>query len=100
MNTARSGGEQWQWRMLSPVSEGRAWPAVLQLGPQDTQNRTQRILVAGGERTTAEILRVDCSDTSDRGQWTQIAPLSRELSATCLVALDDRVLSLCKLMRV
>ncbi len=100
VNTACSGGEQWQWRTLSPMSEGRAWPAVLQLGQQDAQNRSQRILVAGGDRTTAEILRVDCSDASDRGQWTQITPLSRELSTTCLVALGDRVLALCKLMRV
>ncbi len=100
VNTARSGAEQWKWRALSPMSEGRAWPAVLQLGPQDARNRSQRILVAGGDRTTAEILRVDCSDASDRGQWTQIAPLSRELSTTCLVSLSDRVLALCKLMRV
>ncbi len=98
VNTARSGGEQWQWRTLSPMSEGRAFSAVLQLGHQEGQNRTQRVLVAGGDRTTAEILTVDCSDPSDRGQWTPIAPLSRELSATCLAALGDRVLAVCKLM--
>ncbi len=98
VNTTRSGGEQWHWRAISPMSDGRAFSAVLQLGHQEGRSRTQRVLVAGGDRTTAEILTVDCSDASDRGQWTPIAPMSRELSTTCLAALGDRAFALGKSM--
>ncbi len=79
--------------MLTHMSEGRCRPGVLQLGPPGGNDRIQRVLVAGGWSNTAEILRIDCSDASDRGEWTQIGHLTRELETTFLVALSSRVLA-------
>ncbi len=42
----------------------------------------QRVLVAGGVNSTAEILLLSCSDPSDCGQWTLIAPLSKDFFIT------------------
>ncbi len=93
INTTRSGGEPWRWRTLTHMSEGRCRPGVLQLGPPGGNDRIQRVLVAGGWRNTAEILRIDCTDASDRGEWTRIGPLTRELEITFLVALSSPVLT-------
>ncbi len=90
VNTPNSGGEPWRWRALSPMTEGRCWPGVLQLDSPGSDDRIQRVLVAGGQQNNAEILEVDCIDVSDGGQWTQIEPLSRKLGLTILVALGDR----------
>ncbi len=80
------------------MSEGRGSPGVLQLDRLEGDLCIQRVLVAGGGRNTAEILRINCSDASDRGQWTQIGPLSRTLPTTFLVALHGRVLAFGKLI--
>ncbi len=93
IHTNRSGGEPWRWRTLSPMSEGRCRPGVLQLGPPGGNDRIQRVLVAGGWSNTAEILRIDCTDASDRGEWTRIAPLTRELEITFLVTLSNSLLA-------
>ncbi len=90
--------EPWQWRALSPMCDGRGSPGMLQMGPPGESPRIQRVLVAGGWRDTAEILKVDCTDASDRGQWTRIGRLSRTLKATTLIALNDRVLVFGELM--
>ncbi len=73
--------------------EGRCRPGVLQLGLPGGIDRIQRVLVAGGWSNTAEILRIDCTGASDRGEWTRIGPLTRELEITYLVALSSRVLA-------
>ncbi len=93
VHTTRSAGEPWRWRKLTHMSEGRCRPGVLQLGPPGGNDRIQRVLVAGGWRNTAEILRIDCTDASDRGEWTRIGPLTRELETAFLVALSSRVLA-------
>ncbi len=80
------------------MSEGRGSPGVLQLDRPEDDLCIQRVLVAGGGRKSAEILRINCSDASDRGQWTQIGPLSSELATTFLVALNGRVLAFGKLI--
>ncbi len=80
------------------MSEGRGSPGVLQLDRPEDDLCIQRVLVAGGGRNSAEILRINCSDASDRGQWTQIGPLSSELATTFLVALNGRVLAFGKLI--
>ncbi len=94
-----SRGETWGWRALSPMSEGRGSPGVLQIGPPGGNDRIQRVLVAGGWRNTAEVLRIDCCDASDCGQWTQIGPLTHELERAFLVILGDRILVFGELMR-
>ncbi len=98
VQTSRRWIKPWRWRALSPMSEGRCWAGVLQLGSPGSDDRTQRVLVAGGGRNTAEILRVDCCDASDLGQWTRIGLLSRPLSVTFLVSQNDRVLAFGELM--
>ncbi len=45
VNTSHSGGQPWRRRTLSPMSQGRCWPGVLQLGPLEDSARTQRVLV-------------------------------------------------------
>ncbi len=80
------------------MSEGRGSPGVLQLDRPEDDLCIQRVLVAGGGRNSAEILRIDCSDASDRGQWTQIGALNRTLPTTFLVALHGRVLAFGKLI--
>ncbi len=92
VNTPYSGGQPWRWQTLTPMSDGRCGPGVLQLGPPEGSTRIQRVLVAGGYRDTAEILKVDCTGASDRGQWTQIEPLTRPFEGTLLVAMSARVL--------
>ncbi len=100
VNTPHSGSQPWRWRTLTPMSEGRCQPGVLQLDRPEDDLCIQRVLVAGGGRETAEILRVDCTDASDRGQWTQVGHLTRKLYVTFLVALGDHVLAFGKLMCV
>ncbi len=73
-----------------------AWGAPI--GSPDDSARTQRVLVAGGGRNTAEILRVDCCDASDLGQWTRSGLLSRPLLVIFLVSQNDRVLAFGELM--
>ncbi len=77
------GGGAWQWRKLSNMHEGhehRPGMLLLQAGGD-----RQRVLVAGGQSSTAEILQLSCSDPSGCGQWTLIAPLSEEFYDTLLV---------------
>ncbi len=100
VNTPHSGGQPWRWQTLTPMSDGRCDAGVLQMGPPQGGTRIQRVLVAGGGRETAEILRIDCPDASDHGQWTQIGHLTHKLYATFLVALGDHVLAFGKLMCV
>ncbi len=54
----------------------------------------QRVLVAGGIESTAEILQLSCSDPSDCGQWTLIAPLSTEFDSTFLVPCSNRIFAI------
>ncbi len=54
----------------------------------------QRVLVAGGGSSTAEILQLSCSDPSDCGQWTRIAPLSDEFYDTLLVEFSNRIFAI------
>ncbi len=98
LHTREGSRKSWSWRTLSPMSEGRGSPGVLQLDRLEGDLCTQRVLVAGRGRNSAEILRIDCSDSSDRGQWTQIGLLSRTLPTTFLAALHGRVLAFGKLI--
>ncbi len=70
---ASQAGQPWRWRQLSPMHETCERPGMLLLSGNE---EIQRILVAGGSNQTAELLTIACRNTSDRGQWTSIAPLS------------------------
>ncbi len=50
--------------------------------------------MAGGESRTAEILQLSCSDPSDSGQWTLIAPLSSLYFDTFLVEWRDHIFAI------
>ncbi len=54
----------------------------------------QRVLVAGGVSRTAEILHLSSSDPYDLGQWTRIAPLSKEFNYTSLVGGSNRIFAI------
>ncbi len=54
----------------------------------------QRVLVAGGVSSTAEILQLSCSDPSDCGQWTLIAPLSKDFLSPSLVEWSNRIFAI------
>ncbi len=83
-------GDAWQWRRLSNMHEGRnRRPGMLLL--RQAGGYQQRVLVVGEGSSTAEILQLSCSDHSDRGQWTLIAPLTMRFSSTSLVEWSDRI---------
>ncbi len=90
---ASAGGEgAWRWRKLNKMHEGRdERPGMLLL---QAGGDRQRVLVAGGESRTAEILHLSCSDPSDCGQWTLIAPLSKYFSFTFLVEWSNRIFAI------
>ncbi len=83
-------GQSWRWRTLSPMHERRFKPGMLLLTDDE---QIQRILVAGGRESTAELLTIACTNTSDRGQWTLIAPLSKLFNETSLVCFNGRILA-------
>ncbi len=86
------GGAVWRWRRLNPMHEARRRrPGMLLLLSGGDR---QRVLVAGGGSGTAEILQLSCSDPSDTGQWTRIAPLSTQFYPTCLVEFNNRVFAI------
>ncbi len=87
------GGDAWQWRKLKKMNEGhRDRPGMLLL---QAGGERQRVLVAGGGRSsTAEILQLSCSDFSDCGQWTLIAPLSTLFFETSLVECRNRIFAI------
>ncbi len=91
--SAGGGGEgAWRWRELNKMNELRSdRPGTLLL--QAGCGR-QRVLVAGGSSRTAEILQLSCSDPSDRGQWTLIAPLSGGFYETLLVEFSNRIFAI------
>ncbi len=90
---ASGGGEgAWRWRKLNEMNEGRIdRPGMLLLHAGGDR---QRVLVAGGGSGTADILQLSCSDPSDRGQWTRIAPLSEEFFETLLVEFSSRIFAI------
>ncbi len=87
------GGEgAWQWRKLKEMNDDhRDRPGMLLL---QAGGDRQRVLVAGGGSRTAEILQLSCSDSSDYGQWTLIAPLSDEFFDTLLVEFSNRIFAI------
>ncbi len=88
----RGGGDAWQWRKLNEMHEGRIdRPGMLLL---QAGGDRQRVLVAGGYSRTAEILQLSCSDPSDCGQWTLIAPLSKYFSFPFLVEWSNRIFAI------
>ncbi len=46
--------------------------------PLSNTGESKQILVVGGWENTTEILTLSCTNTTDRGQWTQNAPLSEK----------------------
>ncbi len=90
---APGGGEgAWRWRKLNEMHEGRIdRPGMLLL---QAGGDRQRVLVAGGRSSTAEILQLSCSDPSDCGQWTLIAPLSVEFYETLLFEWSNRIFAI------
>ncbi len=90
--TSGGGGGAWRWRKLNKMHEDRkCWPGMLLLSSGGDR---QRVLVAGGASSTAEILQLSCSDPSDCGQWTRIAPLSTPLIPTFLVQCSNRIFAI------
>ncbi len=90
---ASGGGEgAWRWRKLNEMHEGRDGRPGMLLLPSGGDR--QRVLVAGGESRTAESLQLSCSDPSDCGQWTLIAPLSDECYDTLLVEWNNRIFAI------
>ncbi len=89
---ASKAGQPWRWRQLSPMHATPEKPGMLLLNDDE---EIQRILVAGGWRSTAELLTIVCTDTSDRCQWTLIAPLSQRMNETNLVWFNGCIFALC-----
>ncbi len=86
----RQTDQPWRWRTLSLMHEWRTKPGMRLLpGCEDTQ----RILLAGGDRKTAELLTISCTDAKDQGQWTLIAPLSKRFYKPSLLFFNGRVLA-------
>ncbi len=86
---ASGGGGAWRWRKLNKMHEARyCRPGMLVL---QAGGDRQRVLVAGGESRTAEILQLSCSDPTDCGQWTLIANLSTGSNSTSLVQCSNRI---------
>ncbi len=83
-------GQPWHWRTLLPMHESRFKPGMILL---TDDGQIQRILVACGCRNTTEMLTIACTNTSDRGQWTLIAPLSKCFYETSLVWFNSRILA-------
>ncbi len=90
---ASGGGDgAWRWRKLKKMNEGRIdRPGMLLL---QAGGDRQRVLVTGGRGRTAEILQLSCSDPSDCGQWTLIAPLSEYFSFTFLAKFGNRIFAI------
>ncbi len=78
---------QWRWQQLTPMHESRSRrPGMLLLG-------RDRVLVAGGESRSAEILQLPLND-NDSGVWTRIRmPLTKNFFITFLVNFNDRTLA-------
>ncbi len=72
------------------MHERRFKPGMILLTDDE---QIQRILVAGGRRNTTEMLKIACTNTSDRGQCTLIAPLSKLFNETFLVCFNGRILA-------
>ncbi len=86
------GGDTWRWRKLNEMHEGREHrPGMLLLQARGDRHR---VLVAGGASKTAEILQLSCSDPSDCGQWTRIAPLSTPFLPTSLVEWREHIFAI------
>ncbi len=86
------GGDAWRWRKLSNMHEDRSdRPGMLLL---QAGGDRQRVLVAGGIESTAEILQLSCSDPSDCGQWTRIAPLPYTFIVISLVECSNRIFAI------
>ncbi len=86
------GSDTWRWRTIAPMNNARSQPGRLRLdylGDADIQ----KVLVAGGNNDTAEILTISCSDEADMGQWTLIEPLTRQFNLTFLSATSGRILA-------
>ncbi len=83
------GGDAWRWRKLNQMLKDREIrPGMVLLSGGDRQ----RVLVAGGwGSSTAEIFKLSCSDPSDRGQWTLIAPPLMECYPKSLFVWSDRI---------
>ncbi len=84
-------GQPWRWRTLTPMHECRAKAGMLLLSGNE---ELQRILVVGGFKETTEILTISCTNTKDRGQWTQLAPSSKKFFETSLVFFNGRILAI------
>ncbi len=81
------GGDPWRWQQLSPMRNGRPYrPGILMLG-------RERVLVADGGSTNAEILQLP-HDDNDRGVWTLLTqPLSQPFSRSFLVNFYNRIVA-------
>ncbi len=87
-------GQPWRWRRLTPMLESRLKPGVLLLLPLSGNEENHRVLVAGGGRNTAELLTIAYKNTSDRGQWTLISPLSRRFFEASLICFNGRIFAI------
>ncbi len=93
-----SGNETWRWRTIAPMNNRRRQAGILSLDHLGDVN-VQRVLVAGGNNDTAEILTISCSDEADTGQWTLIEPLKWKFGSTTLTIVDSRILAFGELSR-
>ncbi len=84
-------GQPWRWRALTPMNEPRFKPGVILLSGNE---ETQRILVAGGCKNTAELLKLTWRNTADLGQWTLIAPQPELFDTTSLVCFNGCILAI------
>ncbi len=82
--TGQSLVERWNWRKLSSMHAHRiTQPGMMLMMP--SSDHRQRVLVAGGESASAEILQLSCGDPIDLGQWTLISSLTGAFRPTFLV---------------
>ncbi len=80
------------------MNNRRRQPGILSLDHLGDVN-VQKVLVAGGNNDTSEILTISCSDEADKGQWTLIEPLKWKLGSTILTIVDSRILAFGELSR-
>ncbi len=87
-HASRDPETQWRWQRLTSMHESRSRrPGMLHLGGD-------RILVAGGDRRSVELLRLPRGD-NDRGEWTLlIQPLEKEFYTTFLVNFNNVFLAI------
>ncbi len=78
----------WRWQQLTPIHESRSRrPGMLLLG-------RDRVLVAGGERRSVELLHLPRGD-KDRGVWTLLTQLlENDLYTTFLVNYNNDALAI------